>query len=94
MALIRVRNEADYLASNHTKQSLRPQQSLGAQIEALPLPRERFSPLAGCRHLPAPTPRGGTLDAVTPVQSVAKCLKLLQRCHRDVEMPIGVGSIP
>jgi len=46
MALIRVRNEADYLASNHTKQSLRPQPSLGAQIEALPLPRERFSPLA------------------------------------------------
>jgi hypothetical protein len=46
MALLRVRNEADYLASNHTKQSLRPQPSLGAQIEALPLPRERFSPLA------------------------------------------------
>jgi phosphatidylglycerophosphate synthase len=47
MALIPVRSEVDYLASNHTKQSLRPQPSLGAQIERLPLPRERFSPLAG-----------------------------------------------
>jgi hypothetical protein len=35
----------DYLASNHTKQSLRPQRPLGAQIEVT-LPRERFSPLA------------------------------------------------
>lgn len=40
MAPVRVRNEADYLASNHTKQSLRPQSSSGAQIEALPLPRD------------------------------------------------------
>jgi hypothetical protein len=47
MALVPVRNEADCLTSNHTKQSLRPQPSLGAQIEALSLPRERFSPLAG-----------------------------------------------
>jgi hypothetical protein len=45
MALIRVRNDADCLTSKHTKQSLRPQPSLGAQIEA-PLPREWFSPLA------------------------------------------------
>jgi hypothetical protein len=45
MALIPVRNEVDYLASNHTKQSLGPQRPLGAQIEDLRLPRERFTPL-------------------------------------------------
>jgi len=49
MALIPVRSEVDYLASNHTKQSLRPQRPLGAQIEVT-LPRERFSPLADLRR--------------------------------------------
>ena len=46
MALIPVRNEAYCLTSNQTKQSLWPQPSLGAQNEGLPLPRERFSPMA------------------------------------------------
>ena len=52
MALIPVRNEAYCLTSNHTKQSLWPQPSLGAQNEGLPLPRERFSPLCGSRRRP------------------------------------------
>jgi len=82
MALIPVRSEADCLTSNHTKQSLRPQPSLGAQIEALPLPRERFSPLAELRLLAGPT------EALLSTQSGRSAVTALGR-GRFKSAPFG-----
>src|SRR6267154_1172541 len=51
MALLRLQNEAECLTSQHTKQNLRDQPFADARSK-LPLPRERFSPLADCGRRP------------------------------------------
>jgi len=52
-----VAKEADCLTSQHTKHSLKHQQSTNPESEPH-LPRERFSPLAELRLMPLPEPVG------------------------------------